>query len=155
VSVTVAPVGKLALQLLPQLMPLGALVTEPPPPLVTFRVWLLCAKLAPTVCAALSATTQEVAVPVQAPLQPVKVYPLSGAAVSVTCVPGSKLAVQVVPQLIPAGALLTVPPPGLTTVRACWTELRGVNVALTDCALVSVIEQLPVPVQAPLHPLNT
>jgi len=56
-------------------------------------------------------TVQVVAVPVQAPLQPVKVEPAPGAAVSVTGVPVVYDAEQVVPQLMPAGLPVTVPAP--------------------------------------------
>jgi hypothetical protein len=48
---------------------------------------------------------------VQAPDQPVKVEPESAAAVRVTWVPLEKFAEQVDPQLIPAGADVTVPLP--------------------------------------------
>jgi len=53
------------------------------------------------------------------PLQPENTEPLAAAAVRVTLVPLEKLAEQVLPQLIPAGVLLTVPPPvpDLATVR--------------------------------------
>ena len=55
-------------------------------------------------------TTQE-PVPLQAPDQPAKVEPESAVAVRVTFVFFVKLAVQVAPQLIPAGELVTVPVP--------------------------------------------
>ena len=45
------------------------------------------------------------------PLQPAKVEPASGVAVRVTTVFSAKLALHVSPQLIPAGALVTVPLP--------------------------------------------
>ena len=45
------------------------------------------------------------------PLQLVKVEVPSGTAVSVTGVPLLKVVEQVAPQLIPAGELVTVPPP--------------------------------------------
>ena len=45
------------------------------------------------------------------PLQPWKVEPLAGVAVRVTCVPLSKEAEQVAPQLIPVGLEVTVPLP--------------------------------------------
>ena len=67
-------------------------------------------KLAVTARAALIVTVQA-PVPVQLPLQPVKVEPAPGAAVSVTTVPGVKEAEHVAPQEIPAGLLVTVPLP--------------------------------------------
>ena len=52
-----------------------------------------------------------VPVPVHAPVQPAKTEFVPGLAVSVTGVPTGKLALQVDPQLIPAGVLVTVPVP--------------------------------------------
>ena len=52
-----------------------------------------------------------VPVPVQAPDQPVNVEPVLGVAVSATAVPLAKLALQVAPQLMPDGLLVTVPVP--------------------------------------------
>ena len=63
-----------------------------------------------TEVAAVTETTQE-PVPVQAPLQPLKVEVASGVAVSVTLVPLAKFAEQFAPQLMPAGTLETVPLP--------------------------------------------
>ena len=61
----------------------------------------------------------QVPVPVQPPLQPVNAEPASGVAVNMTEVPLPKSAAQVAPQVIPAGALVTVPVPvpALETVR--------------------------------------
>ena len=68
-------------------------------------------KVAVTFCAAVIVTVQ-VPVPLHPPpLQPVKVEPPEGVAVSVTLVPLVKLALHVLPQLIPAGLLVTVPLP--------------------------------------------
>jgi hypothetical protein len=53
----------------------------------------------------------QVPVPLQAPDQPAKVLLGLGEAVSVTDVPLEKLALQVCPQLIPVGLLVTVPAP--------------------------------------------
>src|SRR5437879_9575658 len=75
------------------------------------------AKVAVTEVAALIVTVH-VPVPVQAPLQPVKVEPAAGAAVRVTTVPVVKEVEQVAPQEIPAGELVTVPAPALDTVSA-------------------------------------
>lgn len=65
---------------------------------------------AETVAGAVSDTWQAPA-PAHAPLQPANAEPASGVAVSVIGVPPAKLAEQVAPQLIPAGALVTVPEP--------------------------------------------
>src|SRR5206468_565894 len=141
----------------PQSTPAGALVTVPiPVPLGTTVTAKLCtAKVAVTVVAAVTVTTQE-CVPVQAsPLQPVKTdaaappphavqtAPAAGVAVSATGVPRTKLAVQLAPQSMPAGVLDTIPAPapGLETVR---TKV-GVNVAVTAVAAVWVTMQGPVP----------
>ena len=64
-----------------------------------------------TVVAAESVTVQA-PVPVQPPpLQPLKVEPVAGVAVRVTVLPLVKLTEHVVPQVIPAGELVTVPLP--------------------------------------------
>ena len=55
--------------------------------------------------------TVHVPVPVHAPDQPVNVEPDLAVAVSLTDVPLGMLALQVVPQLIPEGLLVTVPAP--------------------------------------------
>ncbi len=67
-------------------------------------------KPAVTFCAFVMLNVQ-VRVPLQAPLQPLKVEPVAAVAVRVTGVPLSKLELQVLPQLIPAGVLVTLPLP--------------------------------------------
>jgi len=54
---------------------------------------------------------EQLPVPEHAPPHPEKVEPEAGAAVSVTAVAWAKGALQVAPQLMPAGALETVPEP--------------------------------------------
>src|SRR2546422_7866356 len=86
-------------------------------------------KIAVTACAAFTVTVQ-VPVPEQPPpLQPLKVEPAAGAAVSVTEVPLANAAEQVVPQETPAGALVMVPVPaplGLTvSVEGCRANVAG------------------------------
>ena len=61
----------------------------------------------------------QASVPEQAPDQPLKIEFAFGLAVSVTDVPLANVVVHVDPQLIPAGLLVTVPPP----VPAFWTEI--------------------------------
>jgi hypothetical protein len=53
----------------------------------------------------------QVLVPEQGPLQPENVDPEAGEAVRLTAVPVAKLAAHDVPQLMPAGLLVTVPLP--------------------------------------------
>jgi hypothetical protein len=65
-----------------------------------------------------------------------------------------KLAEQVAPQLIPAGALATEPDPVPARVTFTGNEV-GMKAALTDCDEFMVTEQAPVPVQAPAQPANT
>src|SRR6267143_1378643 len=105
------------------------------------------AKVAVTEVAALIVTVH-VPVPVQAPLQPVKVEPAAGAAVRVTTVPVVKEVEQVAPQEIPTGALVTVPVPApdLVTVSA---KDDCMKVAVTEVAAVIVAVQVPMPVQPP------
>ena len=66
--------------------------------------------VAVTEAAAVSVRLQ-VDVPVQAPDHSANVEPEAGVAVRVTCVPLAKLALHVVPQLIPDGLLVMVPVP--------------------------------------------
>ena len=68
------------------------------------------ANVAVTLIAALMLNVQ-ILFPVHSPLQPVKVDPEAGVAVSVTLLPMLKEALQVPPQLMPAGLLVTVPLP--------------------------------------------
>src|SRR5882724_1839497 len=97
------------------------------------------AKVAVTARAAVIVTLQA-PVPVQLPLQPVKVEPATGVAVKVTAVTLVNAAEQAVPQEMPAGKLVTVPLP----VPALLT------VSVKDCKV-----QVPVPVQPPpLQPLK-
>src|SRR5439155_724963 len=113
VRVTAVPLVKLAEQVAPQLRPAGELVTVPlPVPAgVTVSAKVGSVNVAVTVVAA-ETVTVHVPVPEQPPpVQPVKVEPAAGAAVSVTAVPLVKLAEQVAPQLMPVGELVTVPLP--------------------------------------------
>src|SRR5207247_9299048 len=113
VSVTAVPLAKLAEQVAAQLIPAGELVTVPlPVPAgVTVRVKVCTVKVAVTVVAAETVTTHVPVPEHPPPVQPVKVEPAAGVAVSVTAVPLVKLAEHVAPQVIPAGALVTLPLP--------------------------------------------
>ena len=92
-------------------------------------------------------------VPVQAPLQPVKIVRSPAVAVRVTSVLYAYDSLQSAPQSIPDGELVTVPAPSpaLATVS---TKLPTSNVAVTERASVIVTTQGSVPVQAPPQPPN-
>jgi len=85
VKVTEVPLSKDSVQSAPQSMPAPDTVPLPVPDLATVRSYLFRVKAAVTDFAASIVTEQE-PVPVQAPLQPVKVEPVDGAAVKVTAV---------------------------------------------------------------------
>lgn len=87
------------------------------------------------------------------PVHPAKVDPCAGVAVRVTCVPESKGALQVVPQLMPAGELVTVPDPVPASVTVNATALRE-NVAVTEVLAFNVMIQGAVPVHAPPQPVK-
>jgi hypothetical protein len=139
-------------------VPLAALMVRP-------KLVVAGAKFAVTLRAAVMASVQVVAVPVQAPLQPVKAEPAVGVAVSVTLVPLLKLAEQLeaeapaavgVAQLKPVGFDATVPAPAVmprleVTVRV-WGASAKVAVTLRAALIVTV--QVPVPVHAPLQPVK-
>jgi hypothetical protein len=96
--------------------------------------------------------TEQPPVPLQAPVQPLKVQPIAGAALSVTCWPMAKLALHVGVQLMPEGVLVTVPFPDMKT--ASVEEAPDTKVADTDCAEFIVTTQLAVPLHAPPQPLK-
>jgi hypothetical protein len=125
-----------------------------PIPIVTGLLPLL--NVAVTAVAALNVTMQ-VPVPAQPPpLQPAKVELADADAVNFTCVPLAKFAEQVVGQLIPAGALVTVPVPVPASITDNAKPLvLELKVAVTVVAAFNVTTQVPVPVQPPpLHPAN-
>jgi hypothetical protein len=154
VKVTVVPLLKFALHVTVQLIPEGALVTEPEPlPATVTDSWKLevtVLKVAVTDCAAFILTLQA-PVPEHAPLHPAKVDPAFAVAVKATVVPLLKFALHVTVQLIPEGALVTEPEP-LPDKATNSGKVTVLNVAVTDCAAFMVTLQAPAPVQAPLQP---
>jgi hypothetical protein len=136
-------------------MPPTLLVTvpEPVPAFDTVSVFGFLANVALTDFAE-STVTMQAPVPLQAPLHPEKVEPLSGVAVRVTSEFWFQLALHVVPQLIPAGELVTVPvpSPSLPTVN----EYEFVkNTALRVFAASMVTTHIGLePLHAPLQPTN-
>src|SRR3954471_23907386 len=115
-------------------MPAGALVTppEPVPAFVRVSVWVCSVNVAVTE-RAWSIVTVQPPVPVQAPLQPLKSEPAAGVGVRVTLAPSPNEALQVAPQLIPAGELETVPDP-LPDFAMVRSRVWSVNVAVTERA---------------------
>ena len=118
------------------MMPGGDDVTVPLPlpGFVTVRVKLtgFNVNVAVTAFGALMVTWQAPE-PEHAPLHPVKTDPGAAEAVRVTTVPVGKLALQVGPQLMPAGEDVTVPlpVPPFVTVRVCVPPPLWLKVAVT------------------------
>jgi hypothetical protein len=158
VRATDVPVAKLTLQEAPHDRPAGELVTVPLPEPETVSVsatTVAGAKVA-VIVVALTGETVQVLVPVQPPPdQPVKTEPAAAVAVTTTGLPDGKLAEQLVPQEMPAGALVTTPLPSPARITVSVAG-AGATVALTVVAVVSVSEQDPVPAQpAPDQPMKT
>jgi hypothetical protein len=113
VSVTAVPLLNPALHVVPQLIPEGLLVTTPvpvPAKVTASTDWVVTVNCAMTAVWEVSVTTHEL-IPEHAPDQPVNVDPDAGVAVRVTLVPEANFAMQLDPQLIPEGLLLTIPVP--------------------------------------------
>lgn len=112
---------------------------------------VLLAKVAVTLRARLIATVQ-VPVPVQTPLQPVKVESVDAAAVSVTVVLAAKVPLQLLLHAIPLGEDVTVPDPVPPVVKVrvyVVVDALRVKVAVTLLAPSTMRVQAPVPVHAP------
>src|SRR5262245_44171686 len=92
-------------------------------------------------------------VPEQAPVQPAKVEPVFAAAVSCTTVPRLKSAVQIVPQFIPVGLLVTIPIPVPVSAIVRVATLRSKPAVTDTTAFISTWHD-PVPEQAPVQPIN-
>src|SRR6266545_161510 len=109
-------------------------VTVPPALALTVNRGL-AVKLALT-CAPVTATVrrQVTSGPVQAPDQPVKFDPAAAAATSVTRSTVAKAAEQAGGQEMPAGWLVTVPPPATVTVNRPVGGAVAVTVMWTDAA---------------------
>jgi hypothetical protein len=119
VRTTELPDGNVAEHVVPHVIRAGALVTLPlpRPARTTVSATGAGANAAPTVIAVASVTVHG-PLPEHPPDQPVKIEPAAGVAVSVTLVPAVNVAEQPVPQLMPAGALVTAPLPVRVTVKA-------------------------------------
>jgi hypothetical protein len=111
-----------AWQVDPQLIPEGWLVIVPlpAPEVVTLSTGNL-EKVAVTEALPLLVTTQLLA-PVQAPAHDTKFEPALGVALNVTVLLAPNAAVQVTPQLIPGGLLVTVPVPSPVVLMLSWNE---------------------------------
>lgn len=121
------PDAYVALQVAPQSMPAGALVTLPLPlfDIVSAKDGRL--KLAVTRAGLAILTAQGLVDPEQAPDQPMNCAPVVGVAVRLTVVPGAKLVLQFVVQEIPVGTLVTDPLPATLTLRVLAAAVTQVE----------------------------
>jgi hypothetical protein len=159
VSVMPVPCANCDAQVAPQLIPTGAEVTVPVPVPAGVTVNVdggMVVNVAVTVVSA-SRATVHVLVPLHPPPdQPVNAELAEGAAVSVTLAPCANAAAHVAPQLMPAGAEVTVPlpEPAGATVNVAWGPAS--KVAVTVVFALSVSVQLAVPLHPPPdQPANT
>jgi hypothetical protein len=92
-------------------------------------------KIADTLVFAFNVTEQLLASPLHAPPQLARPQAVAGVAVSVTVVPAPKLALQVEPQSMPDGELVTLPPglPMTDTERAYGPVKLGTFAKNTSC----------------------
>jgi hypothetical protein len=131
VKVTIVPSVNDAAHVAPQLIPAGALVTEPEPEpafeTVSVRRTTVL-KVAVTDRAELIVTSHVPVPEHPAPLQPAKTEPGAAVAVSVTTVPSVYCAAHVAPQSMPAGELVTVPVPAPAFVTVSMKVCAGVTV---------------------------
>ena len=137
---------------LPQLMPPPVIVPVPLTETVSGTVPLK--NVALTLFEVLINTVQVVAVPPHAPLQPMKVAPVAGDAVSVTVELRSKLAEQafpLLPQLIAPLPSLTLPLPVTATVS--WGAAAKVAVTVLSLSIVTA-QAGTLPEQASLQPVK-
>lgn len=159
VRVTEVPLLNAKLQTVPQLIPAGLLVTVPVPVPASATVSVAAGggggggtatPLNRAVTDVLPVMLRvQGPVPLQAPLQPAKVELAPGAAVKVIEVPVSKAALQAVPQLMPAGSLVTVPLPLPESAKANTGEAEKVaeTVMLEFSVRVQVLDPLHAPPQ--------
>jgi hypothetical protein len=111
------------------------------PILMALSVGASVVNVAVTDFAASIVTVQVELEPEQAPLHPPNVDPVVAVAVSVTAVPTAKSSVQSVPQVIPAGELVTVPEPVPALATLSLTG-GAANVTVTDLDSSIAITQL-------------
>jgi hypothetical protein len=110
--------------------------------------------VAVTAVAAVTVTTQVPVPEHPPPVQPANVEPSPATAVNVTTWALAKFAVHVVGQIIPAGALITVPLPVPFSLTVSAIPLL-LKFAVADSFAVIVKVQVPVPSQiSPPHPVN-
>jgi hypothetical protein len=132
VNVTGTPAPNDATHAAPQTIPGTSLVTVPPPAATTTAKTVSGgANVAVTVRGS-AIVTEHDPVPVQAPVQPENDQPGVGVPVSVTVLSVANCAVQVAPQSIPPGWLVTFPLPLTVTASGNCDGRTRTNVALNS-----------------------
>jgi hypothetical protein len=112
VKVMAVPLLSVVEQVLPQLIPVGLLVTVPVPVPARFTVSVYVVMRLNTAVQVMSAFIVTVpSLQSALPDQLAKLEPLAGAAVNFTMVPPVYTSAQSLPQLMPVGELVTVPLP--------------------------------------------
>src|SRR3954463_12107915 len=113
-------------------MPVPVTVPLPVPAFETVSVrWATAVVLNVAVTLLLALIVSVQVVPVQSPLQPAKVEPAAGLAVSGTPVPSLYVSEQSAPHEMPVPVTVPLPVPALETLRVRWIGSAVLKVAVT------------------------
>jgi hypothetical protein len=152
---TTVPESNSAVQATPQSIPAGALATVPLPVPDRFTVKRNRGAKRADMATSEFRSTVQVPLPTHgAEVQPTKTEPGAAAGVSFTLVPLVNVAEQAVPQLMPAGSLVTAPDPVIAMERVAWPGGAGPKLATTFWFALKERLHAPVPEQAPLQPVK-
>jgi hypothetical protein len=97
-------------------------------------------KFADALVFAFSVSVQVGAIPLHAPPQPARPQAFAGVAERVTCAPRAKRALQVVPQSMPAGELVTIPLPDFVTDSVYAVAICSLNTTPHPLALYRTLQ---------------
>ena len=142
--VTMSPLTNVSTQSKPQLMPAGVLVTEPSPVPALLTVRLNSNRNSAATVRSSLIEIRQPPVPEQPVVHPTKMEPVAGAAETATDDPWRNGNEHAAPQLMPPGAVTTVPKPSplLSTERRGSTRTEVEDVAVAPSSSVTLSSTL-------------
>ena len=140
VRVTMSPLTSVSAQSKPQLIPAGVLVTEPNPVPALLTVRLNSNRNSAATVRSSFMEIRQPPVPKQPLVHPTKMEPVAGVAETATTDPWRNGNEHAAPQLIPPGAVTTVPKPSplLSTERRGSTRTEVDDVAVAPSSSVTL-----------------